>query len=239
MNSCSSWTYPSDNDLFYTHQENINGKNVTLLEDEHHHLNRVMKYRVGEMLFVTDGNGYVHHVCIEAIGKTESRARILNTFYEEQRFPNITFYLPVLKNSDRLEFAVEKLVELGFASICFYKADKAVKQSISIPRMEKIALHALKQSLHAHKAKIELTQSLKNLTGVKKFLLFSQEAPVSISDYRFNGGKEYAFVIGPEGGFSERELALFETSDIVTLTMQRLRSETAIIYAASLLTKLI
>ncbi|MBI5726712.1 MAG: RsmE family RNA methyltransferase, partial [Ignavibacteriales bacterium] len=52
-------------------------------------------------------------------------------------------------------------------------------------------------------------------------------------------GKEYAFVIGPEGGFSERELALFQTSDTVTLTSQRLRSETAIIYAASLLTKLI
>lgn len=240
MKSSSNWTYLSDIDLFYSDSPAESPDEVILLGDEHHHVSRVMKYGVGDSLFVCNGKGTVYAGEIIDSGKTETTVRIKETYFEQKKFPRIKFALPVLKSSDRLEFAVEKLIEFGFTEFLFYKAEKAIRQTLQMSRMEKIALHAMKQSLHAHLPNLSFAGTIRDLQySNAELIVFEKDATTELSSVTLLADAQYTFVIGPEGGFSDKELASFLPQNQFKLANQRFRSETAAIYAAALITTLV
>jgi 16S rRNA (uracil1498-N3)-methyltransferase len=87
---------------------------------------------------------------------------------------------------------------------------------------------------------IDEIESLKALSEVEgDIVVFEQNSKKHLSDLKFDPDKNYYFVFGPEGGLDNQELNLFERREIINLAENRLRTETAVIKAASILSTLV
>ncbi|MCE1187714.1 MAG: 16S rRNA (uracil(1498)-N(3))-methyltransferase [Ignavibacteria bacterium] len=233
MSLFSNWTYPSDIDLFYSPFVSDDENGLMLAEDEYHHIANVMKYKTGDTLYVTDGKGNIYFTKIEKMEKKRGFVTITEKYSESAAFRNIVMCLPLLKNSDRLELAYEKLIELGFTRFNFVKTEHSLKKNINLERMLKIGIHAMTQSLHGTLPDLGFSGSIQELLKAEaEFIIFDQKADNSLKAYQFDANRTYYFIFGPEGGFSETEVSN-TANKVVALTMggQRLRAETAMMYA--------
>lgn len=232
--------YLSNTELYYAYPENTRGSKILLLHEEVHHIVKVMKHREGDRINVTSGEGVIWKCKIEGIERKNILCSIDKKIEFSKEHENIIFCLPLMKSNDRLEFAIEKLVELGITNFLIYSSGKGSSREAKLDRLEKIALAGMKQSLRAFLPNIEYIESLSAIFmkhGEK--LVFDQNAKESLSDYSSNSfteDKVFYFVIGPEAGFSEEESSLFDEATKLQLTKNRLRSETAAITAGSILT---
>jgi 16S rRNA (uracil1498-N3)-methyltransferase len=138
-----------------------------------------------------------------------------------------------------MDFLVEKLTELGVSAIVPLATERTISDHARIARWEKIALAAMKQSCRC------VLPAFAELTPFSEFVAQTRHErkiiPHEAADAphlreRLGAGWTSATVcIGPEGGFSEREVALAvkEGFEPVLLGPRRLRTETAAIVAAA------
>ena len=225
----------SNIELFYSPRENISGETISLTGDEFKHAVKVMRSKIGDTIYITNGYGLIFKTEVLSIDKDNLSAKIVETIKTENKFENIFFCIPKLKNPGRFKFAIEKCVELGVTNFNIYESNRTIAIGTNIERWEKIALSAMKQSLRAYLPKIQLVNDLSNIAELNgEKIIFEQNAE---KNFKFNNdrGIKYYFVFGPEGGLTDVEIQLFESEEIYTLSGNRLRSETAIIKVASLL----
>ncbi|MCX6173652.1 MAG: RsmE family RNA methyltransferase [Ignavibacteriales bacterium] len=235
----------SDVELYCTSHSIID--DVILIDgEEAHHITHVMRHFKGDSIHITDGNGSIYKSVISEIGKRNVLAKVIERIQYENKFSKITFCIPRLRNIDRFEFALEKCIELGITNFIVFDSTRTVAKGEKIERWQKIILSAMKQSLRAWLPKVSYVKSideLYKLDGTK--ILFDQNAektfqsilnlPAGRQGSQFSIGN-YFFIFGPEGGFTEEESRVMSDECRVKLTDNRLRSETAIITAASILT---
>ncbi len=225
----------SNIELYYTPNDNISGDTISLVNDEFKHSVRVMRNKVGDKIYITNGTGSIFKCEIEKIEREKVRTKILEEIINESKWSNIFFCIPKLKNPDRFKFALEKSVELGIKNFIVYESERTVSKGTNLKRWEKITLSAMKQSLSSFKPNIITIKSLvdiANLNGEK--ILFEHNAD---KDFQFQNkeNNNYYFIFGPEGGLADNELMMFDRESVYSLGDIRLRSETAIIKVASLL----
>ena len=231
----------SDVELYCTSHSIID--DVILIDgEEAHHITHVMRNFKGDAIHITDGNGSIYKSVISEIGKRNVLAKVIESIRYENKFSNITFCIPRLRNTDRFEFALEKCVELGITNFIVFDSTRTIAKGEKIERWQKIILSAMKQSLRAWLPKVSYVKSISEiykLDGTK--ILFDQNASQTFQSFlptlnsQFSIGNCF-FLFGPEGGFSEEECRVMNVECRVKLTDNRLRSETAIITAASILT---
>ena len=229
----------SNTELFFS--DKISNNQIILDGEEFHHCINVMRHSLNDEIYVTNGCGKIYLSKISTVSKKELTLEIFKSFEYGNKFQNIFLCFPNLKSNERMEFAIEKCVELGITNFIIYKSDFSFNKGNKISRWEKISISAMKQSLRAWKPKITLSESFQALLkseGDK--IIFNQEADLifnrqCLENYVFNDTKNKFLVIGPEGGFSQKELILVEHELKAKLTGNRLRSETAIISIAILL----
>ncbi|MCZ6703083.1 MAG: RsmE family RNA methyltransferase, partial [Ignavibacteria bacterium] len=184
---------------------------------------------------ITNGTGLIFKTEISSIEKDNLSAKIIETIKTKNKFENIFFCIPKLKNPDRFKFAIEKCVELGVVNFIVFEANRTISKGSNIKRLEKIALSAMKQSLRAYLPKIQLVNDLSNIVELNgEKIIFEQN---SDKQFKFNkdGEKIYYLIFGPEGGLTKDEIEFFENDSIFSLSEHRLRTETAIVKVASLL----
>lgn len=225
----------SDVELFYS-QKYFREK-IILENDELHHAINVMRHKVDDIIYITDGKGNIAKSKIVSITKTELTAIEFEKYTYQNVLSNLTLCIPHIKKQDRLEFALEKSVELGYTKFIIYDSERAIAKGDKTNRWEKILLSAMKQSLRSWLPKVEYKKSLNEIISLKgRKILFDQKANEKFSDLSKN---ELSFcnylIFGPEGGFSEKEKKLVNDIEKYQLTYNRLRSETAIVVAASLI----
>lgn len=209
---------------------------ITLSGDEFNHVVRVMRHDTGDELFVTDGEGNIFKCRISSIGKSSLELTKEETMRYTDKYANITFCLPKLKSPDRFEFALEKCVELGVTNFIVYDADKSVSKGDKNDRWNKILISAMKQSLRSYLPAISSVKNLEKISLLEgEKIIFDQEAELKFTDFQTDLQKKYFFIFGPEGGFSSRELLALKSAMKFSLTPNRLRAETAVISAASIL----
>ena len=187
---------------------------------------------------VTDGSGKKYECEIEEVTRSELSLKILNSTTEERPKPFLTICIGNIKKRDRLEFAVEKMTELGADRIIVFKGEHSQKENVRTDRLEAAALAAMKQSLRVYLPQIVVEKSLQTalalLNDHDKLLMADEIADHENSLTQDLDDHESIFIaIGPEGGFSEkeRELLAGRAAGIVSLGPKRLRTETAAITA--------
>ncbi|MFH0733992.1 MAG: RsmE family RNA methyltransferase [bacterium] len=232
----------SNVELYYTPPKYVTNKSISLSGDEFLHAFKVMRNNVNDELFSTDGEGNIYKSKIERINKEFAELDILEIKKYNNLLSNITLYIPNLKNSDRFEFALEKCVELGIINFVVYNSDRTFSKGFKKERLEKIILAAMKQSLRSFLPKIDFLDALNNYKSNNNTVLLDQSSSKSLYDFFYelkvnNNNEQYNLIIGPEGGFSNREYGKFTESNKLQLSLNRLRSETACIVSASLLNK--
>lgn len=225
----------SNIELYYSLPENTEEGSVKIVDEECYHIVKVMRHTAGDELYVTNGKGKIFMTEITHIEKEIVTAQILETFTYANKNENKIFCIPRLKSPERFEFALEKSVELGITNFIVFESKRTIAKGAKLERWNKILLSAMKQSLRSFLPEVSFMKSVKEILmkdGEK--IVLEQNSKNNLNDFIFLPDKKYFFIFGPEGGLDESELALFNENDFFEINEHRLRSETAVLKAASI-----
>jgi 16S rRNA (uracil1498-N3)-methyltransferase len=201
---------------------------VTFLDgDEAHHALKVLRLRKGDEIMITDGKGMLANAVVSDDGKFT----VTQQHRQERKFDVHLFVAPT-KNSDRIEWLVEKATEIGVSSITLVDCARSERKKVNHDRVVKTAVSAMKQSQQAWLPEIRPMISFKDAVGVRldqNFIAFVDHANPDNLKSLAKPGKSYGLLIGPEGDFTNDEVKLAMTSgwQKVSLGNTRLRTETA------------
>ncbi|PKD45028.1 RsmE family RNA methyltransferase [Rhodohalobacter barkolensis] len=217
--------------LFYTTPDLVTPKLLRLTDQEAKHATRVLRIRTGDQIFVTDGNGKLFNCSVSEIHKNDVTCEILDVTLEERKSPYITLVIGLIKKRDRLEFAVEKCVELGADEIIVFRGDHSEKGNVRLDRVESTVLSAMKQSLRLFLPKVSFAKDLSaaiDARGKSMSLIYADET-IDKGETQHLLGDQLMLVVGPEGGFSESERSILKERGGVAYSLgeKRLRTETA------------
>lgn len=228
--------YLSNIELYFCSAVNFKEQIFLLENDEFRHATKVMRNKIGDVIFVSDGRGKIFEGIVEDIKKDNLQSKIIKTYEYENTLKRFTFCIPNLKNPERFKFALEKCTELGITKFILFNSEHTVSKGFNLERLNKIVLSAMKQCLRAFLPKIEVVNSIIELNSFgDEIILFHQFGSTKLSDYKFDEHKHYLMIFGPEGGFSEKEISELIKPTTLKLTDNRLRTETAIVTAASII----
>lgn len=217
--------------------------NVAILnEDESLHCVKVLRHKVGDIIQVIDGNG------TRAIGKIEAahakQCAVSLTEKEvvtQTRNYKIHIAIAPTKNIERIEWFVEKAVEIGVDEISFIKCKNSERTVIKDDRLKKVAEAAVKQSQQAFIPKLNSLLDFKEFikkdnSDVKLIAHCEKESKQHIKQY-ISTNKSFTVLIGPEGDFTKDEIALALSSSYLPVALgdSRLRTETAGLFACNAL----
>lgn len=212
-----------------------------LPEVESGHCCRVLRRKEGDTLHAVDGKGTAYECRIVDANPKSTKVEIINSVAEPLYWSNqITLAIAPTKNIDRMEWLVEKAIEVGVNRIVFLKCDHSERKDVKIERILKIAVSAMKQSMKAAMPEIpemmKFKDFIKNAPAGAKFMGYCSdefERKNFINEYV--PGQDVTILIGPEGDFSPAEVQMAVDAGFVPVTLgeMRLRTETAALYALS------
>jgi len=221
---------------------------ATLTGDQATHLARVLRAEPGQIYDVV-ANGFLHRAEITSVTDSEVHFLLHEELESDAALP-LYLLLAVFK-FDHMEWAIEKATELGIARITpilARRTEKHLAQSASkrVERWRRIALEASKQSRRTTipdiADPIPLKQALEQEQSPTRILLSETEQATSITAALLDAKSslqetDTAIAIGPEGGWTPEEMALFTQHQWqpVTLGPRILRAETAAIAAIAII----
>lgn len=209
---------------------------VSLMGSELHHLQAVMRARIGDSVEVVNGSGDLALCKVAALGKEEAILHVLS-YRHENPGPEIVL-VQALTRPSNLDWIVEKGTELGASAFWLFPGENSEKKELSDnqkERLKNIALSAVKQSGRLYLPKIELKPKLSQWQPLSGSLLFGDLAPEAKKIAPPLALPLYFFV-GPEKGFSAEEASFLRenlSAQGVKLHGNTLRAETAAIAALS------
>lgn len=211
-----------------------------LPESESLHCSRVLRKEIGEIIDVVDGKGGRYKCRITDNHPKKTRVEILEMINESgsESVKKLLAVAPT-KSFDRMEWLVEKCIEIGVDEIIFLKCSHSERKDINMDRIERVAVAAMKQSL---KSKIPNMVFISGFnTFLEKYKDISQKFVGYCSEEierkefarEIKPEKDIIVLIGPEGDFTSEEInsALSKGYEPVTFGESRLRTETAALYA--------
>ncbi|MFI3287746.1 MAG: RsmE family RNA methyltransferase [Rikenellaceae bacterium] len=215
------------------------GQRYTLCDELSHHCIVVLRRSKGDVVMVCNGKGWLYSSRIEVASKKAAELVIeeVNPNFGCEQKREIIVGLAPTKNMDRVEWAVEKMVEIGATKIVPIISMHSERRTIKIDRLRRIALSAAQQSLKGFLPTIEEAQSFKTFVENNHggYIAHCNEGQKTRIEA---GADKYTVLIGPEGDFSlqEVDLALKCGYKEITLGSARLRTETAAVCAAYMCT---
>jgi len=209
----------------------------TLSEEESKHAVRVLRLGTGAPVLLVDGRGTLATAAIEDANPKRCALRITGRELVAPRATYTHVAVAPTKNLDRMEWLIEKAVEVGIERLSFLRCARSERRDLKLERLEKIAVSALKQSGQAWLPQLdELTdfeKVLASLDPTTTFIAHLEAGERTALAQVIGAAPRCCVLIGPEGDFSpaEIELALGRGVRPVTLGASRLRTETAALAA--------
>ncbi len=219
--------------LFYAPE--LSGDPVfTLGADESHHAVRVLRLTIGSEMILVNGRGGWYRCTIADPNPKACTVEILDGSADNGK-PACHLHVAIAptKQIDRYEWFIEKATEIGISEITPLICERSERRDVKTERQMRVAVSAMKQSLKAFHPLLHEPVSFKKfisqeidgirtiahcLPGIKLWLneVVQKDQPVTI-------------LIGPEGDFSDSEIALAAGLNYhpITLGASRLRTETA------------
>lgn len=212
-------------------------------QDESGHCVRVLRMREGATIQTIDGCGNLYECRITNADPRGVELEILQSSPLLRNWINrLTIAVAPTKNADRMEWLVEKAVEMGVDEIVLLRCEHSERKVMKLDRLQRIMVSAMKQSLKA------AMPILRGPVDIKSFLGESHDDSVcKVMGYCspqverrdlgcvYTGKSDLIIMIGPEGDFSPEEVSDAMSACYVPVTFgtSRLRTETAAMYGVA------
>jgi len=217
--------------------------NFILFDSDIHHIKNVMRNKINDKIEVV----YEEKVYLCNIKELEPIfLEILKEYTEDREMPiNLTIAVSLVQEQ-KFDLILQKLTELGVSNIIPLKTERSIvrldekKLEKKYQRWNMICKEASEQSHRTKMPKIEKLMTLKQLTSLNynlKLICSLNESTKPVDYYLTDSVNDILFVIGPEGGLSNKEEEILMNNDFkpVTLGKRVMRVETAAIYVASII----
>lgn len=210
-------------------------------EEESRHCSRVLRRKSGDLIRLTDGKGYFYEAVITDAAPRQCAFEIRESTAAPARDHHIHIAVSPTKNTDRIEWFVEKAVEIGIDRITPLDCAHTERSFIKQERLAKVAISAMKQSLKAYLPVIDPLTSFESILSLtsptNRYIAWVDKGNPQHLKNIAKGGLSYLVLIGPEGDFSveEQALAIRHGFNQVSLGASRLRTETAALVACHIL----
>ena len=230
-------------ELFFSN--NIKNNIIILDSIESKHCIKVLRKTIGDKINIVDGLGTLYKGIVEQYSIEECHVRVVDKIDNyDKRNCYIHIVISPIKNHNRLEWFVEKSVEIGIDEISFINCERTLKHTVKTERIFKTAISAMKQTLKASLPKIN------NICSFDEFIANNKESNKFICHlenhnraelFEFKNqiykDKDTCIMIGPEGDFTLDEIKKSKSLGFKAITLggSRLRTETAGIVACHLL----
>ena len=228
---------------FFADRSQIEDGLVHITGEDVQHIRNVLRMRPGETVLISCQDEWEYTCEVVSLSEKEVVCRILDAQLPGKELPSRIFLFQCLPKGDKMETVVQKAVELGAYSVipvssrrCIMKLD-GKRAAQKVVRWNKIAESAAKQS------KRLIIPGVHDIMTFGEALEFSRSLDVRLMPYEMEGGMEktrsvlsgirpgqsVGVLIGPEGGFDEREAEDARKSGFTTITLGKriLRTETA------------
>ena len=240
---------------FFVKKENFTDGRVCISGEDYNHAVNVLRLNTGERVLISDHEGQDFICLVEEKEETDRESflwlKIEKEAEENHELPAKVVLFQCLPKSDKLEFIIQKAVELGVSGIvpvasknCVVKLDDK-KAASKLKRWRTIAESAAKQSMRSLVPVIHEPVSFKEAVELMedydvRLIPYENEKGIdSICEaiVNFIPGRSIAVIIGPEGGFDRLEVSMAERHGIMPVSLGKriLRTETAAISILSLI----
>lgn len=238
---------------FFVTWEQMQESPVKIEGEDYNHMHNVLRLKKGEEVLLCAEDDKEYLCKIEGYEEANNRVflTVVDVFGNHRELPAKLVLFQGLPKGDKLEFIIQKAVELGVSEIvpvamkrCVVKLDDK-KAKKKVERYNSIALSAAKQSKRGKIPKVTDVMSMKEActyAGFLETLLIPYELAdgMAVSKERIRTGARSVSIgifIGPEGGFDPEEIAMLEAAggQQISLGHRILRTETAGMVVLSLL----
>lgn len=212
-----------------------------LPEEESRHCARVLRMQAGDKLFATDGRGFRYHCLITDASPKSVAVEII----DKEEIPvhwgvGITLAVAPTKNMDRMEWLIEKTVEMGIDRIVPVVCARSERRIVKTERLRKIMVSAMKQSLKCTLPLLSESTLLKDFireeqSGLRYIGYCAPDLPKSNFCSNYIPGSNVTILIGPEGDFTPEEVEAAIKAGFIPTTLgnSRLRTETAALFSVA------
>lgn len=221
--------------LFYC-PDIVNDK-YTLSTEESRHCIKVLRLKIDDKIFLTDGRGKLFETIIIDDNPKRCSLQIVKTEQHEAEQPHIHIAVAPTKNISRFEWFLEKATEIGISEITPLICENSERRIVKVDRLEKVMVAAMKQSLKTHLPKLNEALAFKEIIqkdkASERFIAYCSDEYRDLLKDKAKKGSNNLILIGPEGDFSliEIQLAFENGFQAVSLGNSRLRTETAALAA--------
>jgi len=229
---------------FFVKPEQIDGKQITITGSDVNHIKNVLRMHPGEELSVSNGvDGKEYRCQIDEVMEREVRCTLRFIKEDGLELPARVYLFQGLPKADKMDFIVQKAVELGVYGIVPVSTKRSVvkldakREKSRLARWQSIAEAAAKQSRRRIVPQIERVLSMEEAVAMaggmdSKLIPYELARGMGRTREMISGireGQRVAVFIGPEGGFEDCEMEAALAEGIVPVTMGRriLRTETA------------
>ncbi len=230
--------------LFYNPSLDNSFKQFFFTPEESKHIIKVLRKKEGDILHITNGKGFLFEAKIITADIKKCKAQLISQERTIPRLHSLHLAVAPTKMNDRFEWFLEKATEIGVTEITPILCEHSERKSIKPERLEKVLQSAMKQSLQSYLPKLNpmvtLEEFVKTTEGDLKFIAHCEKDEKVELKRRLQADKDVVVLIGPEGDFSKNEIKRsYENGYLpVSLGRNRLRTETAAIYACTVVAML-
>ncbi len=223
--------------LFYNPDIDETTETFSFDKEESRHIIKVLRKKDSDILHVTNGLGLLFETEITLASDNKCIVEVLSI--KKSPEPKFRLHLAVAptKMNDRFEWFLEKATEIGIQEITPVFCDRSERKVVNLERFEKIILSAMKQSNETYLPKLNEAISFKEFIKQKnedlQLIAHCEETDKKSLKEVLKPNENVTILIGPEGDFSDKEIALALENNFqpVMLGNTRLRTETAAVVA--------
>jgi 16S rRNA (uracil1498-N3)-methyltransferase len=222
---------------FFYHAEAALHHQVDFDSSEATHISKALRMKSGDTIELTNGLGELFRAEL-IIDKHRVYAIPVASLHTTDEPIGLHLGIAPTKNPDRIEWLVEKAIELGVGEISLLNCRYSERSRLSLDRLQRVAVSALKQSRRSFLPTIHPVTDFKTwLSTVRAEQCFiahcEENIPRALLRDVLALGSSTCIAIGPEGDFSpdEIEQAAHASFKSVSLGSARLRTETAALAA--------
>lgn len=235
---------------FFVDDAQVGRDFITITGPDVNHIKNVLRMRPGEIVRVSSTGGRDFRCSVLELADTFVQLDILDSDIAGTELLSPIYLFQALPKGDRMEYVIQKAVELGVYEIipvamkyCVVRLDE--KKALSkVKRWQAIAESAAKQSKRSRIPTVHSVMNYKDAVDYAmecdcRFVPYENEEGMRATAEALSSihpGDRISVIIGPEGGFSDEEIAMVRKDmQVISLGRRILRTDTAAITAMSML----